>query len=286
MKVENKKEQVMRETKLLVKLFLKTNASDTELSKMTKISSSTVGRRLTNKEIILMCFPTEGERIFEIIKEKRKYNLQRGKKIGNQSSILNNIEFNNNSPKLRLDVIYSDYNKQMQFLTHLILHFRVQLPLLCELFGFEQNKILDELLKFNEDSKFSIEYLFFTDTYNQELAKENVINYYRDLINAISKKDIATKNVLIREIGDTKIKMFKEQHKYGDIKSDEEILTLLDYQLKYAISSKKLAEKYKFSRVQYMRRVRDITANMPELNMRFEELTSYHKESSLSQWKM
>lgn len=282
--VENKKEQVMRETKLLVNLFLKTNASDTELSKMTKISSSTVGRRLTNKEVILMCFPEKGERIYEIIKEKRQYHSQIGRIIGNQLSTLNNATLYNNSPKLRLDVIYNDYNKQMQFLTHLILHFRIQLPLLCELFGYEQNKILDELLRFNKDITLSLEYLFFKDNYNQELAKREVIDYYRILIDAIKNKDIATKNVLIREISDYKIKVFKDRHNFGDIKSDQDILILLNHQLKYALSNSKLAEKYNFNITQYIRRVRNITSNIPELNKRFEELTDYYKESSMSQW--
>ena len=282
--MENKKEQVMRETKLLVNLFLKTNASDTELSKMTKISSSTVGRRLTNKEVILMCFPEKGERIYEIIKEKRQYHSQIGRIIGNQLSTLNNATLYNNSPKLRLDVIYNDYNKQMQFLTHLILHFRIQLPLLCELFGYEQNKILDELLRFNKDITLSLEYLFFKDNYNQELAKREVIDYYRILIDAIKNKDIATKNVLIREISDYKIKVFKDRHNFGDIKSDQDILILLNHQLKYALSNSKLAEKYNFNITQYIRRVRNITSNIPELNKRFEELTDYYKESSMSQW--
>ena len=137
--MENKKEQVLRETKLLVRLFLKTNASDEELSKMTGISSSTVGRRLTNRDIILSCFPANGERLFEIVREKRKYNRERGKVIGNQTSVLNNF---NGTPKLRLDVIYKDERKQLKFLSHLVLTFRAKLPLISELFGFEERKFL------------------------------------------------------------------------------------------------------------------------------------------------
>lgn len=281
----SKKEQIIKETTLLVRLFLETNESDLELSKRTGISSSTVGRRLTNKEIIVTSFPKNGERIYNIIKEKRKYNLQRGKIIGNQSSLLNYMEIKSNTPKLRLDIIYRDYNKQLKFLSHLALHFRAKFPLLEELFGIDAKKLLNDLIKYNENCYESLLYLFYQDNTNQEYAKANIIEYYRNLIDAISKKDISTQNVLIREIGDSKIVKFQAQHKNGDIKSNEDIMTLLNYQLKYAISSKKLAEKFNFDRAQYVRRVRDITSNMPELNMRYEELTDYHKERNFSQWK-
>lgn len=281
--MENKKEQVIRETKLLVKLFLEYNESDIDLAKRTGLSSSTVGRRLTNRDIILLCFPSNGERLFEIIKEKRKYNLNRGKAIGSQTSIINYL---NNTPKLRLDIIYKDEDKQMQFLSHLVLHFRCKPALISELFGFDEDDITTKLLDFNKGCYESFNYLFYKDNYDQEQAKINVIDYYRNLIEAISKKDIATKNVLIREISDNKVIEFKNNHTNGDIKDDNDILTLLRYQLKYAVSNRKMGEKFHFDDANYARRVRKLIENNQELQNRYELLVNYNLESAVSQWKV
>ena len=70
-------EKMIKETRQLVNLFLRTNKSDIELSRMTGISSSTVGRRLTNEFGILKAFPERGAEIYELIKENRQKNLQR-----------------------------------------------------------------------------------------------------------------------------------------------------------------------------------------------------------------
>ena len=119
--MSDKQKEIMEETVMLVNLFLETNESDILLGERTGISSSTVGRRLTNRDTILKCFPDNGERLYEIIKEKRKNNLQRGKIIGSQASKLNNLEFMNDTPKLRLDVLYRDERKQTWLLSQLAL---------------------------------------------------------------------------------------------------------------------------------------------------------------------
>lgn len=271
-----KQKEVMEQTILLVNMFLETNESDIELSRKTGISSSTVGRRLTNKEVIKKCFSEKGERLYEVIKEKRKNNLQRGKIIGNQISILNNLQLIDNNPKLRLDVLYKDYPSQIKFLSHIALTFRTNLDTLSNLFNISKKELENEIMKSNESCYESFYYLFYKDHTNQELAKARLIDYYRDLINAILKKDIETVNVLIREIKDTKIKEFKEVHKFRDIKTDEEIMTLLNYQLKYSLSNNVMADKFHFDRTTYAQRVRKLIDDNPELKSRYEDLIKYY----------
>ena len=133
MKVVSEKQQeyILAETRYLVEYFLNTNKSDIEISKATGISSSTVGRRLTNKQRIVEAFPEDGLGKYNKVMERRKANLARAKIIGGQTSRLNNSIINGKSKdfsgttKLSLDILYPNEEQQWEFLMHIALCFRL-----------------------------------------------------------------------------------------------------------------------------------------------------------------
>ena len=125
-----------------------------------------------------------------------------------------------------------------------------------------------------------------TANYDQELAKAKIISYYKDLINAISKKDKALQSSLISLMGDSKAKEFKENYKQSSEKSDEDIMTLVMYQLKYGLSNKKLGEKFNVGRSHYAERVRELLQNNEELLERYNNLVNYYSERSAKPWSM
>lgn len=279
-----RQKKIQEETLYLIKIFLQTNESDIELEKRTGISSSTVGRRLTNKAVILQCFSKDGEKIYELIKEKRRKNLERGKILGGQATLLKNAN-SKESLKLRSDILYSDREKQIKFLTHLFLTFRVKLPLITELFDVSEKEILNDLIKYNPDIYPSILYLFYQDETDQKLAKERVINYYQNLVNSLIKKDKAGINILLREISDSKIVECKKKINMEKNIIDEDIMTILMYQLKYGLSNYIIGEKFGFDSVNYANRVRNIIKDNIELSERYESLMRYNKEKAESMWK-
>ena len=279
MQALSKKEQIIAETKLLVKLFLETNKSDIDLGKETGISSSTVGRRLTNKEVILIAFPEKGEYVYNLIRKKRKENLERGKVLGSQVSSLNNMNDSSNV-SLKLDSLFSKEKNKIMFLSHLALYFRAKLPLLEELFGYSKEELIEKIYYYNSHCHESFEYLFNEDDYNQEIARINIINFFRDYVNAIIEKDFLTKNSLIKLIDDSSVSEFFLNHKKTNYKTDEEMLLLINYQLKYAMSNKKMEEKFKFAYNGYIRRARSILQNYPELLERYEKLINYYAEKA------
>ena len=272
--VNTKKEQkILDETILLVKMFLKTNLSDIELSNKTHISSSTVGRRLTNKKVILKCFPSNGEKIYELIREKRKDNLKKAKVLGSLTSKINNNESISN---LRLDAVYRNKTDQVKFLSHIALYFRAKLPLLSTLFNISEKELLNDLIVNNNSFYESLLYLFYQDNFDQELAKSRIIEYYKDKINAISKKDAEMHSYLINLIGDSKVAYFKLNHKSLD--SNEDAMNLLMYQLKYALSNDKMREKFELDENDYINKVENIIKDKEELKERYKSLVSFYEK--------
>lgn len=272
--------KIVKETKLLVELFLKTKHSDTELAKITGISSSTVGRRLTNKERIAEAFTRNGEEIYKTVMSLRKKNLLRGKIIGGQASMLNNVYTNKEgdfieNTKLRLDIIYDDLKMQMKFLFHLALTFKAKPELLASLFQIDEKEILTQLILVSGKAYSSLLYLLYHDNTNQEVARNNIITFYKDLLNAIRKRDVVTKKDLIESITDNKVsKILKKDIDINNM-TDEEIFSILNYQLKYSLDITNLVNTLKINGLTYQKRVELFIQNQPELKTKYMTLCNH-----------
>lgn len=274
---------IMEETKRLVKLFLETNKSDIELSELTGISSSTVGRRLTNKEYIIRSFPNNGEEIYKQVIAKRQENLERAKAIGGQSSIFNNMQlrdkdgkFLSSIPKLRLELFSKDSKKQMQFLKHIALTFRVKLPLLVELFGIEESVLLDGLYTAPGFSYPSLNYLFYHDFIDQDIVKEKVITFYQKFLNALRSKDKEMQLSLIRFISDYDARELIEKRKTQKVLDDKDIEVIVKYQIKYALSSRDVAKIFEINHSHYLKRLSTYLKIKSELVQQYELLSTFN----------
>lgn len=275
--------KMIEETRLLVNLFLTTQESDIDLEKRTGISSSTVGRRLTNEKRIREAFGEKGDKIYEQIMAIRKNNLQKGKKIGGQKSMLNNVYTKSEngkfsgSTKLRLDVIYDSELLQNHFLFHMALTFRAKPATLAELFQLDEKKLLETLIGVSLGGYNSLLYLLYHDNTDQDLVKQNIISYYRDLINAESSKDMVTKKSLIDMVSDEKVaeikKQIEEDNKSIIELTNEELESLLNYQLKYTLSINELANTFGIDASIYQKRVEILIQSLPELKERYILLT-------------
>ena len=274
--------KIIEETKMLVDLFLKTNASDIELSKKTGISSSTVGRRLTNKDYILKAFPTNGEILFEKIKLKRQENLLKGKALGGQTTLLNHVFTKDEerkvtgSTKLKLDVIFPKEENQNRFLVHISLYFHLHLDTLSLLFQIDEKELFDKLNKISPSSYKSFEYLFKMDDTNQDIARENFLNYYRELINAMRERNLEEKKRLINEVCDKKVLDFRNNHKPGDTILEEDIIALFNYQMKYALSNESIGYMFNIHNKNYAKRINAYLFDKPELKRSYEHVVDYN----------
>lgn len=269
--------KMLEETKLLVDLFLKTQESDIDLEKRTGISSSTVGRRLTNKKRIIQVYGYKiGEEIYNQVMGIRKNNLQKGKKIGGQKSMLNNVYVKDKngkfsgSTKLRIDVIYDDELLQKHFLFHLALTFKAKPKTIADLFQIDEKKLLEDLIGVSMGGYNSLLNLIYHDNSDQELVKQNIISYYRELLYAISKKENEEKIRLINMVSDEKASLVKKSLEDGTVNTasltDEEVEVLFRYQIKYALSVTEVANTFGLDAKIYEMRISSLKALEEEKN--------------------
>lgn len=261
-------DKLKEETIFLVNLFLQTNKSDQQLSLLTNLSRSTIGRRLTNEKVIKECFPDNPE-IYDLIRNKRQENLKKAKILGGQSSLLNNNH-------LKLDILYSDEEKQYKFLAQLALTYRTKLDLLSDLFQIDEEILLNNLLKYNSNLSNSLNYLFNRESYIEDIAKYNTVLFYKNLVNALLKKDNNYFNKVINEISDKDIQEFLNKPK--DILNNKDILMLLKYQLKYSLSNKTMSNIFNIDELIYTNLLKNILNHNIELNNRYNELINNLKE--------
>jgi len=283
-KAEQEEKDILEKTKILVKRFLETNESDIELSLKTGISSSTVGRRLTDKARILKLYPENGEEIFSLISTKRSENQLKGKALGGQTSVLNhgylkdeNGRFLGNT-KFRLDLIFDREDLQIKFLKHLILTFRAKLPLITELFPFTEKDILEKILYNSGEggTYISILYLFYHDTTNQDIARRNIIVFYRDILNAIKDNDVTAKKYLLSQVSDYQVLQFRKEHQPGTKINDQQLGLILNYQLKYALNQRQIADIFNIDQANYSIKLKKYLSDKPELQVRYEALCDYN----------
>ncbi|MBQ7031823.1 MAG: hypothetical protein IJN13_05650 [Bacilli bacterium] len=269
--------KMLEETRLLVDLFLKTQESDIDLEKRTGISSSTVGRRLTNKKRIIQVYGYKiGEEIYNQVMGIRKNNLQKGKKIGGQKSMLNNVYVKDEngkfsgSTKLRVDVIYDDELLQKHFLFHLALTFKAKPKTIADLFQIDEKKLLEDLIGVSMGGYNSLLNLIYHDNSDQELVKQNIISYYRELLYAISKKDNEEKIRLINMVSDEKASLVKKSLEDGTVNTasltDEDVEVLFRYQIKYALSVTEVANTFGLDAKIYEMRISSLKALEEEKN--------------------
>ena len=269
--------QVISETKLLVTLFIKNNfPSDEQLSEMTGISSSTVGRRLTNKDNINEAFGEQGEKVYAVVSAKRTQNLHNARILGAQLSMLNN----GNDVKLKLDMLNRDENTQTKILAQIALTYRATLKTLSELFGIDEDELLKRFKIAGIGSLYySLNYLFNFEFPNQDIARAGVIDFYRNLITVYLQKDTEALNELMQNLTDKKARNIMNNRKSGDSISDDDLETILNYQLKYSLTTAQTASAFTIQQSNYRTRLTKYFADHPDLEERYNALADYHQAS-------
>ncbi len=320
MKTSNYDETVIKETIILVKLFLKYNLSDAALAEATNMSSSTIQRRLTNKENIIKAFDvyvmdnfendsnlSYGEYIFELVQKKRKENLQEAKRKGGLESQKNNAyiksldgEFSGNKQIINLQYLYNnpkkseDEQKKMQYtyLMHIMLYFRLRYQSLAELLNVDVETLKKNMTRYNNNAYvclFQMDNTFFAS--NQKKAQADVMEYYNELKNAKKENNKEMLKTLLHQVDDSMYRLVKDNYKkklqyVGKTNtraislSDEEILIILKFQLKYSLSTLTVAEDMGLNRNTLGKRYKNLFSKTDEYGNKILEyqILEHHYE--------
>ena len=277
----NENEKMLDETRLVVNLLLNNVYNDKEIAKRSGIDIDKVGYYLTNHGLIISAFCFDPNDTKERMKAEKIYESVQSirARIDQTREVKEEIPLANPNAKVNLGLLYKDEKKQIKFLISAILTFRVKLETLSELLNLDKDIISKKIYKYSSQYYESLNYLFYSDYYNQEIARKNFLNFYYQLLKAKKENNIEEINKCISMIDDSKINQLL--NKVGEIKfTDEEIEIIVKFQLKYAIQSTLMTNILQYNnRSAYYRRIVnffDRNPQLEDLKNRYEELMNYH----------
>jgi len=293
--LEKRKKQLelerLKQTALLVVRFMIYNESDKQLEKKTGIKATTVGYRLKDKEKILMVYdnvkiilmkngwkeediPESGEKLFEVIAKKRLENREIAKQRGFNNASENAAGLSGmlvGNQKLNLQLLGDTEEKQYKLLARCALYFRLHLNELSSLFGIEENVLESKLKQYNYEyfiGNHALPYLLYEDIF--ESRQKDFVIFYYDYV----KSDEIGKKGLLDLFKDVRANEIMKKHDAGDRLSDEDIITIIKYQLKYAYTDEKIAKIFDFN--SYRKRLNTVLEKYPEYKEQVERLKEFH----------
>ena len=301
---QRKKDNIQKrlnQTVLLCTEFLLTNLSDKDLANKTGMSSSTIGRRLTDENYITLSYPgvkqkllnaglkneeipESGKDLFNTIAKKRQENLLKGKSSGGKTTIIKYAFKKEEAGKFgrseQVDIgnISNNVSMQYKFIGLIALHFRLHLNTLSDIFRISEDEILNNVKsvfsEFSQEKAFN--YLFTMDTTDQILAREEFNKFYSLYVYANSYNNIDLKKEYIRELNDAKAKDLKKRRKCGDPLTNEDIEIIIRFQLKYALTTKDISYIFDIDRSNYNKRLNNFLVLNPHLKREYENLIAYN----------
>lgn len=137
--------------------------------------------------------------------------------------------------------MFPDENKRRRFIINCALTFGLRAETLATLLNTSVETIKSELLYNINYMHNSMQALFHIGMDNQEEAKQNFIEFFNKLVAAGKSNNKEEISNVLETISDRKAMQIMRREGRGTSKlSDEEILIILKYQLKYFLSTEKI----------------------------------------------
>ena len=144
-----------------------------------------------------------------------------------------------------LYLMFPNVEKRRKFIINCSLTFGLRLETLAEILGENKEKIYGELLYATDYMYSSLLTLFELGMNVQEDAKKEFIEFFNELVEANKKKDKEKIIELLNVISDKDAMSVIKKRKNGVIRlSEEDVLIILKYQLKYLLSTLPKLKKY------------------------------------------
>ena len=186
---------------------------------------------------------------------------------------------------LRLEELNKDERKAYMMLTYIALTYRANLTTLSELFKIDPHELHEKLLDYNYSSDShlrGLEFLFWGDKFNQEKSAEKIMAFYLAWIKLSKIEDKeARDNEKAKLLGIIKsIKGYNAlmKLKSGETLTEEEMLEVLKYQLKYGLTYDMLNSIIGRDPSAYNQRLLRILSKYPNVKVRYDLLMEYNKD--------
>ncbi len=182
--------------------------------------------------------------------------------------------------QIDIDLLYRMFpteSKRNEFLTKCILTYGLRLDTVSMILNKDSEQINKALLYNTNRYYQNVKMIFLHGMKRQDTALLEFKDFYLRLSRAFISKDRKSVEEILSEISDKNASMLinkKEQSRYL---SDEDILVILRYQLKYMIDLKTVEKIFKLDRRWYPVRVRKLESEYPELVSDFNYLCDYYQ---------
>ena len=256
----NIQEEVNLETKRVVETFLNEDLTIIELASKCHMTINKTLSRLRNSYGISLLYPSNSFNIMQKIKEKM--DLMEKKKA--------------NGDFLNLNVFYKDPQNQKKILIHLALTFRAKSQLIKDLF----NVNLRDLMGDEDYNFYNISFLYLEnfDDKDQEVAKKQILDFYNNFLESAKSRNTDKIKGVLRQITDYKASELQKNHIIGSPYTEDDYLTLLNYQLKYSLTNAGMNRLFSIDEDHYKRKIQVILEKeeYSELRRRFEHLQDFN----------
>lgn len=181
-----------------------------------------------------------------------------------------------------LYLMFPNVEKRRKFIINCSLTFGLRLETLADILGENKEKIYGELLYATDYIHSSLLTLFELGMNVQEDAKKEFIEFFNELVEANKKKDKEKIIELLNVISDKDAMSVIKKRKNGVNRlSEEDVLIILKYQLKYLLSTSKIEKIFQVHHSSYIPRVQSLREKYPVLVSQYEALTEINYKNYL-----
>ncbi len=184
-----------------------------------------------------------------------------------------------------LKVMFPNDLKRKQIISLCVLTYQLSVESLEELLGIDKETLYNSLTNANGNLGSHVDFVFRHYCETQDVAKEKFIKFYERLLRAFKYRNKKLFIAILSEIDDSQYINFKNNHKLGSSYTDEEILMIVKYQIKYSLTLQSLLYTFHISRKVYSRRLKEIFPNYPDLQTKYEFLMDFYRKSSKNEWQ-
>lgn len=173
--------------------------------------------------------------------------------------------------------------KRNHFLSQCVLTYGLSLDSLCAILGLNKEKTFADLVTKSTKFAESVEKTFKFGMKRQDKASADFILFFTNLSEAYERKNKEEILNVLKKLSDKKaIFIVKRPDPKEKRLTDEQILTILKYQIKYMLQIETIAKIFNIDRGTYSSRVRNLGPEYANLISDFDYLSDFYHNASLA----
>lgn len=174
-----------------------------------------------------------------------------------------------------LNKFFPTKEKRMRFIRECIFTFGLRLNSVARILQLDPDEAKRAILENSNGFYNEILRVFDHSLILEDEAMNNFKTYFNRLVWTVKNKSQKDVSLVLGELSDNAIKNLKRKENVPY--TDEQIVIILKFQLKYLLSSTKVSEMVNISAHRYANRVRALQDKYPELVAYFEDLCAFYK---------